>query len=401
MKIVFITDQPVPNGLAPTNRLLSLAAGINQNDCDVTILILNPTEKASHINNTELVGAYKGVAYKYLTGTTVLPIGKFNKFFVFLKGLLKLIKELKKINLDSRIDAIIISHTWSIYPIAVYYLFIRLKRITYLQERNEYPFLNRSKNIFRRLDYFLYTKLVLPHFDGLLVITKNLKNYYSQFLNKNALIAVIPMTVEPERFGQLKKDNSHKYIAYCGYLGGNKDGVYDLIKAFSIISKEFPDYYLYIIGDSKKTEEIVFLQKLAKDKDVIDRIIFTGKVSREDMPALLDKAELLALSRPNSIQAEGGFPTKLGEYLATGNPVVITRVGEVPDFLIDGVNAYLAEPDNVSDFALKLKLALAQKENSVLIGQKGKELAYSVFNYKVQGQRIIEFIHQIQARSSN
>ena len=49
---------------------------------------------------------------------------------------------------------------------------------------------------------------------------------------------------------------------------------------------------------------------------------------------------MLVLARPDNIQAKGGFPTKLGEYLATGNPVVVTKVGEIPNYLIDGVNAF-------------------------------------------------------------
>ena len=61
------------------------------------------------------------------------------------------------------------------------------------------------------------------------------------------------------------------------------------------------------------------------------------------MPKYLCNAKLLALARPDSIQAQGGFPTKLGEYLATGRPVVVTKVGEIPDYLEDGVNAFLSD----------------------------------------------------------
>jgi glycosyltransferase involved in cell wall biosynthesis len=401
MKIVFITDQPVPNGMASTNRLLSLATGIRENGCKVDILVLNPTEKKENLINTESTGDYKGVGFMYLSGSTLLPSGISRKFFPFLKGLINLLPELKRINRESKIDAVIMLHTYSIYPLLVYCFFSKLNNIILLQERNEYSFLSKDRNVFKSFDYFIYTNLALKCFDGLLVITNNLKTYYKQFLNKHAYIKVIPMTVEPERFCTTKKDPEHKYIAYCGHLGGNKDGVYHLIEAFSIISKNFPDYYLYVIGDTKNKNDLISLKAIAKKNNVGDKVIFTGKVSRDEIPPLLDKAEILALARPQSIQAEGGFPTKLGEYLATGNPVVVTRVGEIPDYLSDGINAYLANPDDVSDFAENLTLAITNKEQSMLIGKKGQELAYTIFNNKVQGKNIIGFIKQIISERRN
>ncbi len=54
---------------------------------------------------------------------------------------------------------------------------------------------------------------------------------------------------------------------------------------------------------------------------------------------------------PDSKQAQGGFPTKLGEYLATGNPVCATTVGEIPDYLVDGESVYFAVPGSVDSFA--------------------------------------------------
>lgn len=107
------------------------------------------------------------------------------------------------------------------------------------------------------------------------------------------------------------------------------------------------------------------------------------------MPSYLLNAQLLLLARPANIQAKGGFPTKLGEYLTTGRPVVITKVGEIPDYLTDGENAFMAEPDNPLSFALKVEEALTDTENARAIGLNGKKLAVTIFNYKTQGLEMI------------
>ncbi|HID39510.1 MAG TPA: hypothetical protein EYP36_08355, partial [Calditrichaeota bacterium] len=117
LNIVFLTNLPVPIGMAGTNRILSLARGVQENHADATILILNPTEPPPHVQNTDTTGIYKGVKYKYLTKTTVIPDGKLKKMYHFLYGLHKLLPQLKKMHNKNRIDGIVMMHTLSIVPI--------------------------------------------------------------------------------------------------------------------------------------------------------------------------------------------------------------------------------------------------------------------------------------------
>jgi glycosyltransferase involved in cell wall biosynthesis len=55
----------------------------------------------------------------------------------------------------------------------------------------------------------------------------------------------------------------------------------------------------------------------------------------------------LALTRPNGIFSEAGFPTKLGEYFACKKPVVITRVGDIPKYFKNEEHIILVEPGNI------------------------------------------------------
>jgi glycosyltransferase involved in cell wall biosynthesis len=92
------------------------------------------------------------------------------------------------------------------------------------------------------------------------------------------------------------------------------------------------------------------------------------------------------------LQSTGGFPTKLGEYLATGKPVVVTKVGDIPKYLEDGVSAYLVVPDDNKAFAEKLEFVLGNYANALKTAQCGIELTKSVFNYKVQSKRIQDYL---------
>ena len=114
------------------------------------------------------------------------------------------------------------------------------------------------------------------------------------------------------------------------------------------------------------------------------------------MPQTLTNAAVLALARPDSQQARNGFPTKLGEYLLSGNPVVVTKTGDIPLFLEDRVSAYLVEPDDIEGFARKLTMALKDKDAAMRIGRAGYEVAMKNFNYQIEADKIVSRICSVE-----
>ena len=48
----------------------------------------------------------------------------------------------------------------------------------------------------------------------------------------------------------------------------------------------------------------------------------------------------------DDVRSTARFPTKIGEYLASGRPIVTTAVGEMPRYFEDGVTAFISAPDD-------------------------------------------------------
>lgn len=229
--------------------------------------------------------------------------------------------------------------------------------------------------------------------DGIFVISNPLKQSYVEHGIDTDKITVVNMIVDRSRFEGLEKQQLNKpYIAYCGTVTNKKDGVDDLIRSFAIVAQENQSIQLYIIGKTPNKNEANSNLKLIKQLGLEDRINLTGIVKAEDMPQMLKNAEALLLARPDSLQAKNGFPTKLGEYLLTGNPVVITKTGDIPLYLKDGVSACLVEPGNCQEFAEKVLWALNNPNDAKEIGRKGKEVALKNFNYLIESKKIIEVI---------
>ena len=175
---------------------------------------------------------------------------------------------------------------------------------------------------------------------SLIVISNQLKTFYASHGVPQDKISVVNMIVDTERFDNIRKEDSGEvYVAYCGTVSNNKDGVDILLESFGKVVEKNSQLKLYIIGDTTSKDTINDNMEIIRKMGIEDKVVFTGKVQAEKMPQLLKNARVLALARPNNLQAQYGFPTKLGEYLLTGNVVVITSVGDIPLYLKDEENA--------------------------------------------------------------
>lgn len=386
MNIIIISDQSFYNSTAQENRQLAYAKGFRELSHFVKILTLAPVEqleKKKLLNDVEIDFLNRGRKRRNFF------LQKFNSVMSSLKLSHAIILENKK----RKVNCIIIQ-TFSSIPIFFLYFITRSLRIKYIRDQTEYPYIH--KPAYGAVRLFLHTNYFYKLFDGLVVVNDALMNYFRSRIRTKAKMMKFPMIVDPERFQKSGiKSTDNNYIAYCGDMRNNKDGIPLLIEAFNIVYGKHPNIKLYLIGNTDGINEVDEFKQKIKELELCEEIVFTGKISRDEMPDYLSNATLLVLARPNNKQAEGGFPTKLGEYLATGRPVVVTRVGEIPEYLTDGVNAFLSEPDDAKNFAAKLNYALSNPELANEVGLNGKKLVYTTFNYKLQTQNLVNFINNL------
>ncbi|HEX7270308.1 MAG TPA: glycosyltransferase [Streptosporangiaceae bacterium] len=97
-----------------------------------------------------------------------------------------------------------------------------------------------------------------------------------------------------------------------------------------------------------------YLAGLARDLGVLDRITFTGDVSRTHLPALLRSADLLL-----SGAWEDPFSSVALQAMACGTPVAASAMGEVGDAVIDGTTGILVPPGQPSLLARRIRGLLA------------------------------------------
>jgi len=151
-----------------------------------------------------------------------------------------------------------------------------------------------------------------------------------------------------------EKDN--KIIIFLGRLGFEKR-VDLLIQAFAQLRQNHPRCSLLIVGDGP-ADVVKSLKQLAAP---IPNIHFTGFLLGEAKANLLASGDVFCSPSPYETFGLTGV-----EAMASGVPVVMVDSGGVSDYILDGVNGYLAPANDTAALANYLEKALLN-ENTALV----------------------------------
>lgn len=402
MKILLVrTLNPFCESSASGNRYAGLIDGLLKLGVKITLVVTGGFNSFKEYKELKHKSHHKNLQVKYTIFTLnqniwLRRINKFllSNFFSFVSGI-----KLKRL-FQSDFDFVWLTKDGDILNIFnKYHNIVIGKTLIELNEFNDiYKGQGQIGNALQlrkaKLGNMNFVKAVTK-IDLFAVMTKTLINHFRSMSNPHAQFLHLPMTVDFSRFSSAtNRFNIYKkpYIAFTGTYTNAKDGVDILIHSFARISKDFPDYHLYLAGFYHY--DVPLQKRLIADYKLEERVTYLGVLNKEQIPQFIQNADLLVLSRPDSRQAQGGFPTKLGEYLATGNPVCVTRVGEIPEYLEDNISAFMAEPGDVDSFADAMERALSNMENSKRVGVNGRRVAVENFSVDVQSKRLLDFLEK-------
>jgi glycosyltransferase involved in cell wall biosynthesis len=169
------------------------------------------------------------------------------------------------------------------------------------------------------------------------------------------------------------------YGLFIGRLSPEK-GVDRLLEAWSRLGR---NRRLVIAGDGP---EMKSLQAQA-DKLNLNNVTFLGFVERTSQKELWAGA---AFSVVPSVWQEP-FGLVVLEAWAKGRPVVAHRIGALPEIITDGVNGFLADPNDPDDLALVIESTFLLGQSLQDAGRNGQEVLLSRFNKS----RWLEAIHEV------
>ncbi len=168
---------------------------------------------------------------------------------------------------------------------------------------------------------------------------------------------------------QLSLNAAERYILYVGRLSDEK-GIIPLLKAIGILYKESlpADVKLLVVGNGELWDEC---NVLVNSLGIREKVIFKKERPYAEIPTWMGAATLHCLPSYRE-----GCPNVVLEALASGRPVIATRVGSVPEVL-NATNGIMAEPGDEKSIAAALRKGLETQWNAQTIRDSVKDFTWS------------------------
>lgn len=159
-----------------------------------------------------------------------------------------------------------------------------------------------------------------------------------------------------------------------------KNGVEDLIRAMQELGRD--DVVLDIVGDGVLRKK---LKGLVRELGLEKNVTFVGKVSYKEIYNRLDQVDVFV--RPSLSE---GLGNAFLEAMATGVPVIGTRVGGIPDFLKDGETGWFCEVKNPKSIAEKISYVLDEKnkEHVEQVVRRAKQMVEEKYNWDLIARKM-------------
>lgn len=389
MNIVIFGDLfSFPEGTAATNRVYTFAKGFKENGANVYVVCF----KNEYVPSIE--GEKDGIKYYHAFGQTVRSSSFLKRRYLYIKKYFTAVKILLGINKAEKVTAINIQTNLFLTHFLAWFM-SRIVNARLIVESCEHPLRHFQKSRLKKIEGIIKFRTESCLADGILCISRFLMDFSKNHGISKSKLFLVPSTVDPSRF-TLKAEKPFPFF-YIGYFGGltfYRDSVDTLLKAFSLLNKDNPEIHL-VLGGFCSDDERKQLSDLIMDLKISPQVRLLEYLSREEIINYIVHADILAMVRSNDLEATASFPSKLTEFLVTGKPVVSVNVGEISDYIEDGINGYLVPPEDHIALANKLSYVIENYESATSVAQKGRKLTEEVFNYKFQAKRIIDFIHSL------
>lgn len=158
-----------------------------------------------------------------------------------------------------------------------------------------------------------------------------------------------------------------------------------LLDAFASVRERVPDAQLLLVGDGDQRSA---LAQKAESRGIAADVIFTGTLANNPLPQQL--FDVAVLTSENE-----GFPNSLVEASACGVPLVATRVGGVPDVLVEGQTGFGVGVGDAEATADAITALLKDRLLRERFGSAAREAVVKRFSETAAIDRLLALYQQV------
>ncbi len=189
-------------------------------------------------------------------------------------------------------------------------------------------------------------------------------------------LKIVHCGVDPARYGRADLARG-KHLIFVGRLAAVK-GLPILIEAFARVKAHHPDAHLSIVGDGPERKPA---EARVARLGIADAVTFHGYQSSDEVAGLLSRSDVMVL--PSFAE---GVPVVLMEAMASGLPVIASRVAGVQELVEDGVSGYAVPPGDLDSLVARLNALLSDPDLCARMGAAGREKVVVEFNQAAEAE---------------
>jgi glycosyltransferase involved in cell wall biosynthesis len=396
LKVMVLTArESYPNGLAATQRIRLVARAMAEAGASVSIKVGGFHPAGSPLAS-EAEGVCDGIPFRHLRGRTQLRPTKLGRVCDRLAVAFRAARELSSARRTGQVDVLyyytsVLELDWEHFLVGWTGWRTGVPIIIDLCEA-PWPLSARCRALDRRVSPFWGV-------DGAIVISEFLAEWAreeSRRIAREILMLQVPILVDlderPPEFGA----GGVQRVVFAGAPAYDQT-IRFAAEAMAPVWDRYPGCELWITGTAPGTPEYSRLEERIQEIRPKGPVRLAGLLPRQSLLELYRRANALVIPLFADVRSIARFPTKIGEYLASGRPVVTSCVGEIPLFFRDGYNACVAMPGNPASFGARILRLIAEPDWASALGRKGWETARQHFHYSVHGARLLAFFEHVQA----
>jgi glycosyltransferase involved in cell wall biosynthesis len=220
----------------------------------------------------------------------------------------------------------------------------------------------------------------LRHVSAITTYSNYLKNKIESSYNPRAPIYVIPNGIDPSLFHPLNLERQN-VITYVGRFALVK-GVHNLLHAMKIVHKNYPNWKLWLVGDTFDQSMDYFTSIYNKN------IVWMGHVPHKDISTILNQSKIFVMPTWRD-----GFEIALMEAVASGVPSITTGAYERKEIYKDLVT--FCSLNDPYDLAEKIVFLIENWDNQFKKAQKASEIARKEFSWESIAKQYLEVFQNV------
>jgi glycosyltransferase involved in cell wall biosynthesis len=168
-------------------------------------------------------------------------------------------------------------------------------------------------------------------------------------------------------------------------------GPLDVITAFSQVAKEKHNVRLMIASPRDDPVTKHYCERIINNLNLNSKIIWKGFCNDIYREILMPSTTICLPFRSYVLDP----PLTILEAMATGKPVITTKLGGIQEFIKDGETGFLIDVMDIKALVQKIRMTLLHTESAQEIGKRARERILAMCNWNLVIKEMLKIIKEV------